>query len=306
LSGHHHLRLGNSEDMSRLARSLTGQAVGLVLSGGGARGLAHIGALRALREAGVPVDEVGGTRMGALIATACAMGMDDTATQQLMQRIATRKALLDRTLPIFSFYSTRKITALIRQVTSERDIEDLWLPYFCISCNLSKGEERVHTRGPVWRAVRASMAAAPVFAPMLDHGDLLVDGGFLNNLPVDVMRQRLGDATVLGIDCSPLAPRARPYEFGPSISAWQALRYQLLPSYRQKGPPNMIGIFSQIMDTNGLYRLRFVSDAADLIVRLPTREYGMLDFDQCAEIIELGYRATAEQLAAWLSRYRKR
>jgi len=222
-----------------------------------------------------------------------------------MTAISSRQALLDRTLPLFSFYATRKITAIIRKVVGDLEIEDLWLPYFCISCNLSRGAQMVHTCGPLWRAVRASMAATPIFSPMLDRGDLLVDGGFLNNLPVDVMRKRLGDATVIGIDCSPLAARSRPYDFGPSISAWDALRYQILPSYRQKAPPNMIGIFSQIMDTNGLYRLRFVKDAADLIIRLPAREYGLLDFDHSAEIIELGYRATAEQLAAWLPGYRK-
>jgi len=305
LRAHHHLRLGNLADMSRLARSLTGHAVGLVLSGGGARGFGHIGALRALREAGVPVDEVGGTSMGALMSAGYAMGMDDAALQELAMRVGSRKALLDQTLPIISFYATRKITDLIRSLTSDLDIEDLWLPSFYISCNLSKGEQMVHDRGLLWRAVRASMAAAPIFTPILDHGDLLVDGGFLNNLPVDVMRQRLGDATVLGIDCSPISPKTRPYEFGPSISGWEALRYQVIPSYRQKSPPNMLAIFSQIMDTNGLYRLRFIRDAADLIIRLPARNYGMLDFDHCAEILETGYRATAEQLAAWLPRYQK-
>jgi len=125
-------------------------------------------------------------------------------------------------------------------------------------------------------------------------------GGFLNNLPVDVMRQRVGNGTVLGIDCSPLAPKTQQYEFGPRISGWQALGYQMRPADRRKGPPNMVGIFSQIMDANGLYRQQFILDEAALIARLPARGWGMLDFDHTAEIIEVGYQATREQLAAWL------
>jgi len=256
--------------------------------------------LRALREAGVTVDELGGTSMGALMAAGFAMGLSDVELKELGLQIGTREALLDRTLPLFSLYATRKITEIIRRLCGSLDIEDLWLPYFCISCNLSKGEQMVHTRGPLWQAVRASMAATPIFTPILCDGDLLVDGGFLNNVPVDVMRERLGSGTVLGVDCSPISAKTRPYDFGPSISTWDALRYQLMPALRKKGPPNMAQVFSQVMDTNGLYRQQSTKGAADLILRLPTREYGMLDFDHSAEIIEMGYRAACEHMATWL------
>ena len=192
---------------------------------------------------------------------AFAVGMDDRQLVELAQRIGSRQHLLDRTLPIISFYSTRKITNLIRELSGELEIEDLWLPYFCVSCNLSKGSQMVHTRGPVWLGVRASMAAMPIFTPILHEGDLLVDGGFLNNLPVDVMRQQFGSAAVLGIDCSPLSPKTRQYDFGPSISAWEALRYQMQPPEQRKGPPNMLSGLTQIMDTNGIYRQQFTKDS---------------------------------------------
>ncbi len=300
VAAHHHVRVGNLEDMGRLARRLTGHALGLVLGGGGARGFGHVGVLRAMREAGVTVNEIGGTSMGALIAAAFAMGMDDVELKDLGLRIGSRQALLDRTLPIVSLYATRKITKIIHRLSGGLDIEDLWLPYFCISCNLSRGEQMVHTRGPLWRAVRASMAAAPIFTPILYDGDLLVDGGILNNVPVDVMRERLDSGTVLGVDCSPISTKTQPYEFGPSISTWEALCYLVVPALRRKGPPNMAKIFSQIMDTNGLYRQQFTKDAADLILQLPTREYGMLDFEHSAEFIEIGYRWACEHMADWL------
>ncbi|MBN1149058.1 MAG: cyclic nucleotide-binding domain-containing protein [Anaerolineales bacterium] len=299
LSAHHHVRLGSLPDFERLARRLVGYDLGLVLSGGGARGFGHIGVLRALRELNIAIDRVGGTSMGALMGAAFARGMDDQDLTELAQHIGSRELLLDRTLPIISFYTTRKITDLIQNLSSGLDIEDLWLPYFCISCNLSKGSQMVHTRGPVWLAIRASMAAMPIFTPILHEGDLLVDGGFLNNLPVDVMRQQFGSATVLGIDCSPLSPKTQEYDFGPSISGWEALRYQLQPRLRRKAPPTLLRGLTQIMDTNGIYRQQFTKDDADLIVRLPARGWGMLDFDHSAEIIEASYRAACEQLAGW-------
>ena len=299
LSAHHHVRLDSLPDFERLARRLVGRDLGVVLSGGGARGFGHIGVLRALREMNIAVDRVGGTSMGALMGAAFARGMDDRELVDLVQRIGAREHLLDRTLPIISFYATRKITNLIQNLSGGLNIEDLWLPYFCISCNLSKGSQMVHTRGPAWLAVRASMAAMPIFTPILHEGDLLVDGGFLNNLPVDVMRHQFGSAAVLGIDCSPLSPKTQEYDFGPSISGWEALRYQMQPRAQRKGPPTLLRGLTQIMDTNGIYRQQFTKGDADLIVRLPARGWGMLDFDRGAEIIEASYQAACEQLAGW-------
>lgn len=300
LRAHHHVRQGNNEDISRLVRRLTGHTIGVVMSGGGAKGYGHIGALRALKEAGIPVDEIGGTSMGALVSAGFAFGFDDVAWVDLLKEIGSRRALLDSTLPVVSFYETRKITEIIRNLVGETEIEDLWLPYFCVSCNLSKGEQMVHTNGPLWRAVRASMAAAPIFAPILDDGNLLVDGGFLNNFPVDVMRRRIGDATVLGIHCSPIGGKKdRSYKFGPSISGWDALRGQFMPSKRQHLPPNILGLAPQILDMLSLSHLQNVWDAADFIIKLPNQDYGMLDFDDYPALIEIGYQATREQLAAW-------
>ncbi len=299
LSAHHHVRLDSLVDFERFSRRLVGRDLGLVLSGGGARGFGHIGVLRALRELGIAVDRVGGTSMGALMGAAFARGMDDQELADLARRIGSKEYLLDRTLPIFSFYATRKITHLIQSLSEGLELEDLWLPYFCVSCNLSKGSQMVHTRGPVWLAVRASMGAMPIFTPVLHEGDLLVDGGYLNNLPVDVMRRQFGSGTVLGIDCSPLSPKTQEYDFGPSISAWEALRYRMQPPENRKSPPTLFQGFAQIMDVNGIYRQQFTKDDADLIVRLPARGWSMFDFERNAEIIETGYRAACEQLAGW-------
>ena len=296
---HHLVRLGHDMDLLHLARRLTGRALGLVLSGGGARGFGHIGALRAIRELGLIVDAVGGTSMGAFMGAMYAAGMDDQAMYELAMQHGSHAALLDRTLPIFSFYASHKVTAQIREFLGDQMIEDLPLPFFCVSANLSQGRQMVHTSGRVWEAVRASMAAAPIFTPFLSGDDLLVDGGFLNNIPVDIMRPRPGIATVIGVDASPLSSKTQAYDFGPGISTWEALRYRFAPAYKRKRPPGILAVFSQIMDINGMYRQTFVRDQADLIVHLPLRSWGMLDFDDRAAIIETSYRAALEQLSAW-------
>lgn len=296
---HHLVRLADSLDLLHLARRLTGRALGLVLSGGGARGFGHIGALRAIRELGLVVDAVGGASMGAFMGAMYAAGMDDQAMYELAMQHGSRDALLDRTLPFFSFYASHKVTTRIRKFLGNQTIEDLQLPFFCVSANLSKGRQMVHTSGPVWEAVRASMAAAPIFTPFLSGDDLLVDGGFLNNIPVDIMRPRPGIATVIGVDASPLSSKTQTYDFGPGISTWEALRYRFAPAYKRKRPPGILAVFSQIMDINGMYRQTFVKDQADLIVHLPLRSWGMLDFDDRDEIIETSYRAALSQLATW-------
>jgi predicted acylesterase/phospholipase RssA/CRP-like cAMP-binding protein len=296
---HHLVRLGDSLDVLHLARRLTGRALGLVLSGGGARGFGHIGALRAIRELDIVVDAVGGASMGAFMGAMYAAGMDDQIMLELAIQHGSRGALLDRTLPFFSFYASHKVTSQIRKFLGDQTIEDLPLPFFCVSANLSQGRQMVHTSGSVWQAVRASMAAAPIFTPFLSGDDLLVDGGFLNNIPVDIMRPRPGIATVIGVDASPLSSKTQAYDFGPGISTWEALRYRFAPVYKRKRPPGILAVFAQIMDINGMYRQTFVKDQADLIVHLPLRGWGMLDFDDRSEIIETSYRAALTQLAAW-------
>jgi NTE family protein len=194
----HHVR--DREDVPRIARLLTGRAVGLVLSGGGARGFAHIGALRALAEAGVPIDLVGGTSMGAIMAAGVAAGWGlEELTLRLRRSFVETNPLHDYTLPVVSLVSGRKVSALLHREFGERRIEDLPLPFFCVSSNLTTGHPSVHRTGMLWRWLRASVAIPGVLPPVLERGEVLVDGGAMNNLPVDCMRE-IGRGPVVGCD----------------------------------------------------------------------------------------------------------
>lgn len=206
---------------------LADRAVGLVLSGGGSRGLAHQGVLNALADAGVPIDVVGGTSQGAFMGGLCAQGLRRSAMEAAVRRYATqmgsvRRLLSDLTLPVISLFNGAGFDAVVREALGPARIEDLWLKFFCVSTNLSRGAPSVHERGVLWRMCRASMTIVGLVPPVYHAGDLLVDGGYLNNIPVDVMRG-LGVGTVIVVDVEDRDQSAwhnlTPYDGG--LSGWQ-------------------------------------------------------------------------------------
>ena len=185
---HHHMRAGNADDLKRLARFIAGSAVNVVLAGGGARGFAHIGVLKALKEAGVPFDYVAGTSMGGIVAGGIAMEWSiEELTERVRDAFVVNKPLSDFTLPLIALFRGAKVSALLRKHFGDIRIEDLPKPYFCVSSDLTTGRDYVHRSGPLWRALRASVALPGILPPVTEGGHLLVDGGVMNNLPVDVM-----------------------------------------------------------------------------------------------------------------------
>ena len=196
----HHVR--GPADHARVARHLAHRATGLVLSGGGARGFGHIGVVRALRELGQPIDAVGGTSMGAIIAAGVACEWDDAQLlEQMRQAFIRGHPLRDLTLPLIALTRGTRATRLLRRSFGARDIEDLAIPFFCVSANLTLGSVDVHTRGSLWKWLRAGAAIPGLMPPLLDAGMVHVDGAVMNNLPTDVMRDR-GVHQVIAVDIS--------------------------------------------------------------------------------------------------------
>jgi NTE family protein len=195
VGAHHHVR--HEADLARLARRLTGKATGLVLSGGGARGFAHIGVIRALRDAGIEIDYVGGCSIGGIVGAGIAA---DWSYGQMVENyrrcFVDTNPLSDWTLPLVSLRAGRKVSALMREAFGTRDIEDLPIPFYCVSSNLTAGVLEVHDRGPLWCWLRASCAIPGVLPPVFSAGRVLVDGGVIDNLPVGEMRKRLAGEIV--------------------------------------------------------------------------------------------------------------
>jgi NTE family protein len=195
---HHHIT--QTADISRIARLITRRGVGLVLSGGGARGFAHLGLIRALREARVPIDFVGGASIGAVIAAGVAMNWSDEEMRVRYRRcFVDTNPLNDYTFPFVALTRGRKVSKLLEREYGTTVIEDLPLPYFCISANLTKRRSLEHRSGTVAQALRASVAIPGVMPPVFHSEGVLVDGAAINNLPVDVM-QAHAPGLVIGCD----------------------------------------------------------------------------------------------------------
>jgi NTE family protein len=227
-----HLRDRSRADIARIARTITGQSVGLVLSGGGARAYAHVGAIRALRERGVPIDFVGGASMGAIVAAGVAMGWDD---DEIDTRI--RKAFVDSSpvddiaFPLIAMTLGEKVRARLREHFGDVQIADLWLPFFCVSSNLTSGAYQLHRRGSLRHALRASIAIPGVLPPVTEDNNVLVDGAVMKTFPADIMRSvHLGP--IVGVDVTR----------GRNITADQVARPSsvwrwILSGEWRKGPP---------------------------------------------------------------------
>lgn len=174
-------------DLARLARRLAGRSVGLVLSGGGARGLAHVGVLEVLAEQGIVVERWGGTSMGALVAALAALGASPAAIGATLTRELSGRPFADYVVPRQSLIRGARARRMLDRVLGDVLIEDLVAPYFCLSCDLDTATEVVHHDGPLAEAVGASMSVPGLAPPVVRDGRVLVDGGVLNNLPIDVM-----------------------------------------------------------------------------------------------------------------------
>ncbi len=295
----HHLRGGHPEDAARLARMVTGTACGVVLGGGGPRGFAHLGALRALEEAHVPIDVVGGTSIGAVMGALCAQGLsDEQRVEQAITAFTGSGRLIRFTLPLVALSSGRRVDRLLAEHLGPADIEDLPRRFFCVSANLTRAEEVIHERGMLWHAVRASLSLPGIFPPVYADGDLLVDGAALDNVPVEVMRARIGSGPIVAVDLDPEVEPVTAAPFEPGLSGWQVLGRRLNRLAPARPMPNVIDILSRSTGLSGVRHRRaaLASNHVDLLLRPPLPAIGALDFKAGAALIEAGYRHAIEAL----------
>jgi predicted acylesterase/phospholipase RssA len=185
---HHVVPSGDPLAAARVARRLSGRSLGLVLSGGGARAFAHLGVLEVLAAHGIVVDRVGGTSMGAFVSAMVALGWTaDRILEVCRAEVMQRSPFSDYTLPRHALIRARRAESMLRRLFGDVTVEELARPLFTVSADLLSGRMVVHRNGPLVEAVGASMAI-PGLAPPVSHGaQLLVDGGVLNNLPIDLM-----------------------------------------------------------------------------------------------------------------------
>ncbi len=295
---HHHLRWNSQADFERLARLLSGKAIGVVLGGGAARGFAEIGILRALEEAGIPIDIVGGTSMGALNSALYAMGCQhkEIIARQRMacsKLISAQYMLRYLTLPIMSFAKPCLFEKMYTRMVGEIAIEDLWLNFFCISSNLSTSAMMVHTKGSLKKALLASSAVPGLLVPVIDENNLLVDGGFINNVPGDVMRQwTQGPVIVVNVTVKQDFKVYRKRFPSP----WTVLAKQIVPFLQPVTIPKIWNIWMKLSTLTSNHQANLIAKQADVYFQPPLEQFGLFEFERIDEIVETGYHYAMQEI----------
>ncbi|MDZ7592270.1 MAG: patatin-like phospholipase family protein [Rubrivivax sp.] len=302
LQDHVHVRPALDRDMARLARLQSRTAVGLVLAGGGARGLAHLGVARALQESGAEIDVVGGTSIGAAMAALVATDRPmDTLVGNARRAFRGNPTGDYHWLPLLSLIKGRRLRRIVDQslrdtVGFSADLEDLWKGCYCVATNYSQACEQVLRRGPLLQAILASVAIPGALPPVIRDGDLLCDGGTFNNFPVDVMRSMRGVSRVIGVDLSFRKPRRIDHDELPGT--WALLRDRLRPrSSRRFRLPTLAAYLMNVTILYSTSRQRQARRLTDLYFNPPLERVGMLDWSRFDQIVEQGYQYARQKLA---------
>jgi NTE family protein len=291
-SAHHHLR--DQADLERLARRLSGTAIGLVLSGGGARGFAHIGVVRGLRESGINIDYVGGASIGAVIGAGVAADWPYERMVEVYRHcFVETNPLSDWTLPLVSLRAGRKVSSLLHESFGDRDIEDLPLPFYAVSSNLTAGALHVHERGTLWKALRATCAIPGVLPPLFAHGQVLVDGGVIDNLPVGEMRKRLA-GEIVAVDVAGNY-RLESHMDETELPPW----WRLLPEwFGKRKRPSIAQILLRSGMVNSVATLQRQRKQTKLLLKPMLPGIDLLEWREFDRAIELGYQYTLRHVHA--------
>jgi NTE family protein len=305
VSRHCHIRPELPRDMRRLARIVSGRAVGLVLAGGGAKGFAHVGVIRALEEAGIDVDFVGGTSIGAVMGMVLALGLNAgeiaTAVHKAFLRHPKGNITGDYNfIPLVSLIKGLRahgaMAAAVRDaVDADIDMEDTWKTLFVIASNFSTGSEAVLSRGNLTRSVIASYAIPGAMPPVFIDGNMMYDGGTFNNFPVDVMAQ-LGAGRIIGVDLSTDHGRTFAIDRVPGTLA--LIRDKLRPrSKRRYHLPSIPETLLESSFITSISRQKTVRRFADLLFQPLVSGVGLLDWKRYDDVVAIGYNHAREVLA---------
>jgi len=299
---HHHIRVNDDKHYRRAARRLTGHATGVVLSGGGARGYVQLGVIRALEEQNVQIDMIAGTSIGALISAAYALHPSADEVFNIAKQFSDSKLIFDYTFPIVALNNSTRVSNLLNRIYGDVDIEDLWIPYFNIASNMSQADMVINKRGTLHRAIRGSMSIPGVFSPVIRDGDIIIDGGIVNNFPIDIMSDWCEGGTVIGLTAQSERPasKRRTFDIEDGVPGWRILLNRLNPFSKNIRVPLLPVTLLKTLEINTLRQQRGYKHLADMLLNVDTHEFGLLDFDDYERITQKGYDTAKPIVEAWL------
>lgn len=300
-SRHHHIRMDHSEDLHRMCREFTFCTHAVVLGGGGARSFAQIGVLKAMETLGIGVDRISGTSMGAIIGAQYADGYTPDEILELNIEIWERnKPHKAFTLPISSLLTAGRAKRLVQNVFGERDIEDLWMEFFCISSDLTRLQSRCHETGRIWWALLASGAIPGICSSIVsDDGSLLVDGGLIDNLPVGVMKEK-HVGTIIAVDVASDSGLSPNWQNTIPPNGLRALWHHVNPFSKAEPHPHIFKLFTHTLTLASKINSESSRQLADLCITPDCRGHGLMQMDNLTSLMSKGYESAMPVLEAWL------
>ena len=282
--------------------------VALVLSGGGARGIAHIGVIEELEKQGFEIKSISGTSMGALVGGVYAAGkMQEYKNWMYTLNKLEVFNLVDFNVGIQGLIKGDRVFKKMKEFIPDRNIEDLEIPYAAVAADIINNKEVVFTEGSVYNAVRASVAIPTVFTPVKTDEGLLVDGGVVNNIPVNRVKRTPDDILVV-VNVSAHIPVYKPIisekERDRKESVYQKKVSEFKNHLQKINPLNndkKIGYFDLINKTINLmiYHNAYVSfeqQPPDIMIEVSHNSCGTMDFYKAEEMVEIGRYAAIRSL----------
>ena len=291
---HFHMRKNNLNDIRRFCRTICHQAIGLVLGGGGAKGYAHVGAVKALIEAGIEIDFVGGTSAGAMYGVG--LSYSDFNIDKMIHfcqfGAESKVTNADYTIPLISIMSGRKMQKFLKQVLGLTFLEDLWINTFCVSTNYSKATLCIHEKGLAWQQIEASIAVPGIFPPVIIDHHLHVDGGVMDNLPIETMNNK-PVKYIIAISLSPDINHSLQFEKMPST--WELI-WNKITSKKHYNLPNLPSIIVNSMTLNSRQKQDTTKSFVSLFLELDLKKFGFIHENKYQNVIQAGYSQTQKYI----------
>jgi NTE family protein len=292
---HLHIRKNNMADVRRFCRIVTHQAIGLVLGGGGARGFAHVGVVKALQEEGIEFDFIGGTSAGAIYSVVLSHSDFDLQKVMALCKIAAERKLTsnDITMPFVSIMSGKKMRSFLSDVFGDAFMEDLWVNSYCVSTNYTEAAVQVHERGLARLQVEASIAIPGVFPPVIIDKHLHVDGGVVDNLPVEAMHKK-PVRHIIAVSLS--SENTTLVELTKIPGSWQMF-WGKIRGKNKHGFPGLSSILVNSITINSRHKLEASKSGTSVFLELDLKEYKFLEWNRWQQIVQKGYEQTKQYLS---------
>ena len=269
---------------------MAGRSVGIVLSGGGARAYATVGAIRALREANCPIDFIGGTSMGAVVGACVAAGWDDEEIDRRIRKaFVSSNPLSDYHLPVVGLVKGHRVDNRLAENFADIKIESLEIPFFAVSTNLTHGSIHIHNQGNLTHALRASIALPGILPPIVEGENILVDGGVLNNFPTDVMKD-LHRGKIIGVDVTQADRGLNPEDF---VNPPGFFKWTLKNGFSTPPPIAALLMRAATVSLNPMD----ATQHTDMLITPDIEDIELRDWKAYDEVVERGYISTKKALS---------